>query len=553
MAVCNLFNVLENKTGTFFTFSQYTEDLTRNISQRSNYKIVPSKFYALYIDFSQEDNISIPKKLRDRFENGCAICRSKLEESWTPELSKNLFWNALLGVDGITEGMTDISSFKYYGDINFQSYSEYDGMGYSEIYCYLSNNDKSYIFEHGNSQSSEISLSSNTTIEGYSSEELAGCLINAECESNIYLPFITHDFKRSSEEDVDFFKINTIIPLYSIYSGDNILYEDIPLGIFFTGIIDENHMMTNEITKYIHNIDIYDSGTSYGLRICSRYVISGQDYIYEMDTNVEGGYNSDLCKLLEKMAETHNKMDEILSKNYVLTQNYKELLSIFKNSKTNVPYIKNVGGVDYWFVNGKVVGETNNNSSNICDCLTLNTEWESSGILSILEDAPSVMNLNWELKKGDIVITPEELYINNTQVALENPLQITLPSEKSSYIGFNLKAVYKDEEIIATPYISYVYPSYIGLGNSYEEVVHENNMRLLENHNTIYNYSNESQKHVYYIYPASYGPLKSIRDSRDLDYINDFEYQNMDIHGVSYYIYVDKTVANVVNYTLKFR
>ena len=39
----------------------------------------------------------------------------------------------------------------------------------------------------------------------------------------------------------------------------------------------------------------------------------------------------------------------------LLFEQYKELLSIFKNNKTNVPYVKDINGKDYWFVNGKYV------------------------------------------------------------------------------------------------------------------------------------------------------------------------------------------------------
>ena len=52
MAVCNIFNSLANTTGTFLTFSQYVEDLTRNYAQGDTYKVVPSKFIALNIDYS---------------------------------------------------------------------------------------------------------------------------------------------------------------------------------------------------------------------------------------------------------------------------------------------------------------------------------------------------------------------------------------------------------------------------------------------------------------------------------------------------------------------
>ena len=43
MAICNVFKELTKNNGTFFTFSQYAEDLTINQSN-SSYKVIPSKF-----------------------------------------------------------------------------------------------------------------------------------------------------------------------------------------------------------------------------------------------------------------------------------------------------------------------------------------------------------------------------------------------------------------------------------------------------------------------------------------------------------------------------
>ena len=50
------------------------------------------------------------------------------------------------------------------------------------------------------------------------------------------------------------------------------------------------------------------------------------------------------------------QMQEMLEEIYKLHQVPKEMLAIFKNSRVNVPYIKEVDGVSYWFVNGRCLG-----------------------------------------------------------------------------------------------------------------------------------------------------------------------------------------------------
>ena len=53
MGVCNLFNKLTSPSGNFLLFSQYVEDITRNYSDGDNWKVVPTKFVALNIDFDK--------------------------------------------------------------------------------------------------------------------------------------------------------------------------------------------------------------------------------------------------------------------------------------------------------------------------------------------------------------------------------------------------------------------------------------------------------------------------------------------------------------------
>ena len=53
MAVCNIFNKLSKNTGNFLTFSQYSEDLTKGATQYEAYRVVPSKFIVMDVDYNK--------------------------------------------------------------------------------------------------------------------------------------------------------------------------------------------------------------------------------------------------------------------------------------------------------------------------------------------------------------------------------------------------------------------------------------------------------------------------------------------------------------------
>ena len=151
MAVCNLFNRLNNASGNFMMFSQYVEDITHDYVEGDNCKVVPTKFVALNIDYSKinrnevtpndEDlNTGIPKYFQNCFENACAYARSQYA-NWNSEISRNLFWNVMF--DGEFLHISEYGKAKvidevvYYGNINMHSYNSHNGMGYGEIYCYI--------------------------------------------------------------------------------------------------------------------------------------------------------------------------------------------------------------------------------------------------------------------------------------------------------------------------------------------------------------------------------------------------------------------------------
>ena len=49
-------------------------------------------------------------------------------------------------------------------------------------------------------------------------------------------------------------------------------------------------------------------------------------------------------------------MNEVISNSFKVQQNLQDMLAIFKNNRINTPYIKEIAGKSYWFVNGKNTG-----------------------------------------------------------------------------------------------------------------------------------------------------------------------------------------------------
>lgn len=391
MAVCNTFSKLSKETGTFLTFSQYMEDLTAWKTESKYHKIVPSKFIAVDCKPINYTNISLPKMLQECFENACACFKNSknltaqddidnmIELDWSPEYSKILFWNAMLGdyefstndqnaiqVIPKNNGLIQMSDIKYIGDINLQSYNTVDGMGYSEIYCHIPNEAAAYSYSLNLKQypvQYSITKEPGDVIEGFNREDMGGWCKLSTKEHYVYSLDKEYEFSWDDEKQLSnkledkSFNINMIIVLYDIWNDNQIVCKGIPMGIYITGLIDDNGNIQNSITKYVSNEDIYNSGTSYGLRICSRYVVSeGTDNYIVKDVTVEDNNYSDLSRVLSQLSISQSKMDEVINKTYNTEQNYKNLLAIFKNSRTNVPYIKIVNNESCWFVNGKLIG-----------------------------------------------------------------------------------------------------------------------------------------------------------------------------------------------------
>jgi hypothetical protein len=402
MAVCNLFNALENPTGNFLMFSQYVEDLTKNYVDGEIYKVTPSRFIAMDVDYSKVDmkmlapngetmNEAIPKYFQNCFENSCAYAREHFYEfaqtnagtkynDWTPEISKNLFWNFMF--DGklctiVKHGTYDkVNEIVYWGDINIQTYSERKGMGYGETYCYIpadSHKKNCGVIKSDENRTVDLS-NNNSTLQGHNDifiESYSKEYYYDKCYSMVFDDSDVPTLVDSSDHKYTF---NTIVLLYDVYKKVNEewidIYKNIPMGIYFTGKF-EGTTITNPIKKYVTSS--YGIGTSYGLRICTRFTVSPNGVVLSNhETDIDSNDLSSYCQLMSLMSENISLMMDMSKEVRDTTQYYKEMLSTIKNNRVNVPYVKNVNGYDWWFVNGRPVTNISTAYDECCNTVTPN-------------------------------------------------------------------------------------------------------------------------------------------------------------------------------------
>lgn len=599
MAVCNTFKKLSKETGTFLTFGQYVEDLTAWKVLSNYYNIVPSKFVAIDCQTKLYDNRSFPQALQELFENGCACFKNDAEFKWNPSYTKTLFWNTLFNIGVLQKesvASTDyIKGIKYVGDINIQSYNEVDGMGYSEIYCHIPNEapaQKYSFYTNSNSINKVITRSYNSVIEGFKEGELNGAeqltLLPKTSEGNEYEYKLTNDYTFSWEDDSlittkledSSFKVNLIVVLYDILDSDNQkTYENIPMGIYVTGLF-KNGNIQNAITKYVSNEDIYNSGTSYGLRICTKFVAAGVEDNYVIkEVTCEDNNHADLSRVLSQLSISQNKMDEILNNKYMVDQNYKNLLAVFKNSKTNVPYIKRVNDNDYWFVNGKMLGPSitenlfepysntdikNMINSNITSLFQIIASVSGESIYQDPEDNSyyvfdysaddNKIKLKWETRYDDITVTPSRLTVNNFNYTNTNHLTQTISFPKFKNIKtvkYNINAEYNSWNAEENVTVYAVNPLYYGnlnvinntstfpsIESNQAPSIHEqlqnaiNDGKLQKlikyNGNITQELSTDiNTENICYIYPEYYGNLKNVTDF----YGNTYSINNSETSG----------------------
>lgn len=295
---------ISKPTGNFILLPRYAADLTKHNTEGSNLVPTPSRF----ITFKLGDDI---KKLKEVFTS--ENVNSGNGDGDYQNYQNHVYEKFIQGLVGNT------SSFIC--EINMHSYNEYNGVGYSEIYCYIDNTAKPYKYNGGNNIISDL--------------------------NNINEKFSEDTSVKSAE-------FNYILVLYDNINSKTKHTEEsnIPLGLYMTGGIEDDKFVGEIVTKFISNDEIYGNGTSYGLRICTRFV-NGE----AREFTFESGDNFGDTDTIAGIGELLNEFRDINKNSITRTEYLKEYLSSFKNNKTNIPYVKEVDGISYWFVNGQKVAE----------------------------------------------------------------------------------------------------------------------------------------------------------------------------------------------------
>ena len=610
MAVCNIFNSLANTTGTFLTFSQYVEDLTQWSVKGSSRRVVPSKYIAVELNTKNSNfsNFTLPKYLIDSFENGCAKFREQTS-TWNAYNSAELFWDALFQAHllSIDESTLIVNGIKYVGDINLQSYDEFDGLGYAEIYCHIPNEAcrKKYSLlttKPGSGDNfDEVSVEKDDILCGYIEGELNGrekldqpytYLISKSINDRFYT-FNWNDPQNPPKSVTDkYFDINALIILYNIYGSSNeLIAEDIPMGMYITGTIDDNNTITNSIRKYVSNEDIYNTGTSYGLRVCSRFITSpySDNYIVKEVTFEDNNY-ADLTKVLAKMSISQQKMDSILNKTISGDQHMKEVLSIFKNNRTNVPYIRTINGVNYWFVNGRMMNSAVVDNNN-CDAYT-ETELDNllginqslsvqisavaDGGLTVLDrtdmEEPKNVRVQWVVIYQGKQVDPDTITLKVNGVAQNIGTTNIIQKPILENTTFRVECTYKNMSASSEVAMNYVYPVHIGGVDDSWGVGDIKSLRKymcdgidgLKRADVKVSTQNQ---YICIAYPKSFGELEFITDESGFvlytascegdhlgDHVNDFNRSEITLYeGTPYYVYVQRMkFTTESDYKLKF-
>lgn len=448
MNKCNIFKPLSNPTGEFLMFSQYTEDLTKEQSGKSTYRVVPSKFVALELNlqkafggdgplaggafnrqydvtektlsFGTEGSVTgldtiIPQILQSYYENNISYHRNgktisgdqditkdgeKDKNNQCIELSTELLWSTLKRFGLINKMQSDDDQYpgfptyeevKYIGDINIHSNRQLDSFNYDEVFCYIPTDEDSYYYPiysferdgdilnipvDGNiiegwtkvsyPQNYPLNIcnikSTETGTEGFILGDEMPCM-----DWNIDIPVPRNKDDKGHLKSNSEYNINAIIVYYDIIQSEpgedpKYLHRYRPMGIYLTGPAEYGDDGTikglkNTITKYITNNDAYGQGSSFGLRIMSRYVPTPNSTNYTMEVSTDTGDYESMAAAMGVMADAIADMSRQYRESYKMNQAFKDHLAMFRNHRVNVPYPRMVDGKYYWFVNGRNTGQ----------------------------------------------------------------------------------------------------------------------------------------------------------------------------------------------------
>ncbi len=460
---CNLFKPIgsgDAHVGEFLMFSQYTEDITKEQSMKSGYRVIPSKFVALNLNIDRafngiykepddpnyrdpedihvsspiqyddnsgkyfmeigEDNTThdpiivegcnniISQIFQSYFENANSYIRNHIGEesfhitNWDIEgrsYASELLWRTLEEW-GFIHKETNEAGYEYYdelmyiGDINIHSNHKVGSYSYDEVFCHIPVNENTYYYRLN--QSIEIEGipyadgggDLNAPLEGWTSatypinNPVANRAITYH-EQNYELGYyyrVGGDFPelefKGKIDPEDFtptprypvpnnneYNFNAIIVFYDVLYSEpgeepRYLYKGRPMGIYLSGAVeDDANGLANTFTKFISNNDAYGQGASFGLRIMMRYTPTPNNSTYAMEVAAGGHDYETITEAMGGIADAIVDINRTYEDRHNMYQAYKEHLAQFRNRRANVPYVREVSGVPYWFVNGRNTGQ----------------------------------------------------------------------------------------------------------------------------------------------------------------------------------------------------
>lgn len=457
-AKCNLLRSL-TKNGTFYMFSEYAENLTKSYVQENQYRVIPNKYAMLDLNYTDKTAQSVGEIFQNYYENACSVYRKSDSSLLSAgKLANELLWKTLYKYNFITIGTKDnytyIPELHYIGEIKVTPFEEVDGVGYNELWCYVDNSVPAMryhtTYPENQTVGAEFAGSVDNYISGFDSTtyptanaDLTGKVVN-ESTGVEYLDYNDSNSMGYTMEDAqelaiipyiltsntdgvtthvvddtitDEFNINTIIVFFDVYdSNSDILYKDIPMGVYFTGTPNDD-TLTNEVVKVIADETIYNQGTSYGLRINTKFVCTPQTTSVSI-LNVNG-YTDEMadkyCALLSSIEDSQTLMETMVTEQTGFNQAIKNHLALFANYRANVPYIRTVGGVSHWFVNGKDMGIANPSEkvNNLIDV-------DDNNNISLTDVSGEKVWLKYN-DFSDIVMTADSIGLESKTLTVVNP------------------------------------------------------------------------------------------------------------------------------------
>mgnify|MGYP002513086924 CR=1 FL=1 len=164
-----------------------------------------------------------------------------LKNIYDPEIPVNIYDLGLISINMDTDNSMYVDEIKYVGDINIESYNEYEGMGYSELYCHIPNNAIEKRYHCVKNSGEDFKLTSNQTIEGYNEAELgAGAYVSDHPLT--YIPYTVIDGNKRNTFEFswdDIGSFNALSRFLTQYKNNNIL-TDIKTIYIDDLCVDEN-------------------------------------------------------------------------------------------------------------------------------------------------------------------------------------------------------------------------------------------------------------------------------------------------------------------------